>query len=167
MIYTDNYHSPLGEILLAANKSGLVGLWMDTQRGQCAKIIGNDFTQADTMILKRAKAWLDRYFAGFAPSPDELPLCLTGSPFAMRVWQLLLKIPYGQTSTYGNIAKQIAKERGITRMSAQAVGNAVGNNPISIIIPCHRVIGANGDLTGYTGGLDKKIFLLRLEGHPY
>lgn len=165
MIYTCKYQSPLGEILLAANDDALVGLWIDTQIQKSAKIIGERYIDMETTILTKVKAWLDRYFAGKAPSPQELTLKPMGTPFAERVWQLLLEIPYGKTTTYGEIAKQIAAEREISQMSAQAVGNAVGSNPISIIIPCHRVIGASGNLVGYTGGLEKKIFLLKLEGH--
>lgn len=165
MIYTCKYQSPLGEILLAANDDALSACGYDTQIQKSAKIIGERYIDMETTILTKVKAWLDRYFAGKAPSPQELALKPMGTPFAERVWQLLLEIPYGKTTTYGEIAKQIATEREISQMSAQAVGNAVGSNPISIIIPCHRVIGASGNLVGYTGGLEKKIFLLKLEGH--
>ena len=161
MVSIQQYQSPLGGILLAANEVGLVGLWFEGQKyfantlpvGHCAQT---------TPILAEAKRWLDIYFAG--KEPDFTPLLhLVGSDFRQAVWNILLSIPYGRTMTYGQIAKQLAKNTGIDKMSAQAVGGAVGHNPISIIVPCHRVVGASGSLTGYAGGLDKKIALLELE----
>lgn len=119
-------------------------------------------TEQDTPALSAARRWLDIYFSG--KEPDLLPpLCPVGSAFRQAVWQILLQIPYGQTTTYGEIARQLAEEQGLPRMSAQAVGGAVGHNAISVIIPCHRVVGTNGSLTGYAGGIDKKIRLLELE----
>lgn len=114
-------------------------------------------------VLIKTKKWLDKYFNYEKPKTDELPLAPIGSEFRQRVWKILCEIPYGEVTTYGDIAKRLIKDTGKTSISAQAVGNAVGHNPISIIIPCHRVIGANGNLTGYAGGLDKKIQLLKIE----
>ena len=161
MTYTQHYNSPLGDILLAADKTGLTGLWLDG-----AKYFADNLPEAhpeqETPILLEAKRWLDLYFAG--NKPDFMPpLHPIGSAFRQAVWNILLQIPYGQTMTYGEIARQLAKKRGVSRMSAQAVGGAVGHNKISILIPCHRVVGTNGSLTGYAGGLDKKIKLLELE----
>lgn len=147
--------SPLGDITLAGEGENLLGSWFEGQThfgGNCGEMI-----PAELPVFDRAEAWLSRYFRGEAPSPAELPLAPDGSDFQKAVWRLLLHIPYGQTTTYGALAKQLGCR------SAQAVGSAVGRNPISIIIPCHRVLGANGSLTGYAGGLDKKIFLLELE----
>lgn len=115
-------------------------------------------------VLAAAKRWLDRYFAGEEPLPAELPLAPVGSPFRQAVWKLLCGIPYGETTTYGAIAKKLAPMLGRETMSAQAVGGAVAHNPISVIIPCHRVLGSDGSLTGYAGGIDKKIWLLKKEG---
>lgn len=115
-------------------------------------------------VLRRARDWLDRYFAGEIMLPGELPLAPAGSAFRQAVWEYLCEIPYGEVTTYGEIARKMAARLGRASMSAQAVGGAVGHNPISIIIPCHRVVGANGNLTGYAGGIDRKIQLLKLEG---
>ncbi len=115
-------------------------------------------------VLNKVKAWLDDYFAGLKPPVSSLPLAPIGGEFRQRVWKILLEIPYGGLRTYGGIAKEIAAEMGRSSMSSQAVGNAVGHNPISIIIPCHRVVGSNGSLTGYAGGIEKKLMLLRHEG---
>ena len=167
-IFTQHYTSPLGGILLAADECGLTGLWFDGQ-----KYFGGHLpaahTERQTPILAQTKRWLDLYFAG--KKPDFLPLLHPdGSAFRQAVWALLLQIPYGQTTTYGALAKQLAAKLGRPRMSAQAVGGAVGHNPISIIVPCHRVVGSGGSLTGYAGGIDKKRALLTLEGvdlHSY
>ena len=115
-------------------------------------------------IFARTRRWLDAYFAGRQPEVSALPIAPRGSAFAQSVWQLLLEIPYGQTVSYGEVAKRLAEQRGLSQLSAQAVGGAAGHNPISIIIPCHRVLGAKNQLTGYAGGLDVKTFLLKLEG---
>lgn len=166
MIYTCKYQSPLGEILLAANDDALIGLWIDTQIQKSAKIIGERYIDMETTILTKVKAWLDRYFAGKAAKPAGAGSKADGNSFCRKMYgSSCWRSPTARTTTYGEIAKQIATEREISQMSAQAVGNAVGSNPISIIIPCHRVIGASGNLVGYTGGLEKKIFLLKLEGH--
>lgn len=127
-----------------------------------AQTAGNGVAGA-SYVFDRAQEWLERYFAGKKPSPEELPLHPEGTVFRQMVWRELLHIPYGQVTTYGSLAKAVARKMGRETMSAQAVGQAVGHNPISIIIPCHRVVGANGSLTGYAGGLDRKIRLLELE----
>lgn len=158
MFYKTEYGSPLGRIGLVCEEGALVHLSLPGQRG-----FSGPAREEDHPILGRTKQWLDRYFAGQAPDPLELPLSPAGTPFRQVVWQLLLQIPYGQTTTYGALAKQAARELGRPRMSAQAVGQAVGANPISIVIPCHRVVGADGSMTGYAGGIPYKIALLKLE----
>ena len=161
MIYTSKYTSPLGGILLAADEVGLRGLWFDGQK-YFARDLPDERTERETPVLSEAKRWLDLYFGG--QEPDFLPpLHPVGTPFRQAVWEILLRIPYGKTVTYGEISKQLAEKRGLERMSAQAVGGAVGHNEISIIIPCHRVVGSNGSLTGYAGGINRKIKLLELE----
>lgn len=170
------YASPLGDMLLTADGKGLTGAWFvgqkyfatrscDAHEISLAEICdASENSRVDSaFILARAKQWLDQYFAGIEPI-EQVPLHLIGTDFQQEVWSILLSIPYGQTSTYGDIAKQIADKRGIARMSAQAVGGAVGHNPISIIVPCHRVLGSDGSLTGYAGGIERKISLLSLEG---
>ena len=161
MMYTAHYDSPLGGILLAADDAGLTGLWFESSR-YFADILDADQAERETPALAEAKRWLDVYFSGREPDFTP-PLHLIGSPFRQTVWELLLQIPYGQTTTYGTLAQQLAEKQGKTRMSAQAVGGAVGHNEISIIIPCHRVVGTNGSLTGYGGGIEKKVGLLQLE----
>ena len=161
MMYTLYYDSPLGGILLAADEIGLTGLWFEGQK-YFARTLDAVHQEQETSILAEAKRWLDVYFSGQEPD-FTLPLHPIGSPFRQEVWELLLKVPYGQTTTYGTLAKQLAEKHGLSRMSAQAVGGAVGHNEISIIIPCHRVIGTHGSLTGYAGGIDKKVKLLTLE----
>lgn len=161
MTYTQHYNSPLGGILLAADQTGLTGLWFDGAK-YFADNLPAEHTEQETPILLEAKRWLDLYFTG--KEPDFMPpLHPIGSSFQQAVWDILLQIPYGQTTTYGEIARQLAKKQGWARMSAQAVGGAVGHNGISLLIPCHRVVGTNGSLTGYAGGIDKKIKLLELE----
>lgn len=161
MIYTSKYTSPLGGVLLAADEVGLRGLWFDGQK-YFARDLPDERTERETPVLSEAKRWLDLYFGG--QEPDFLPpLHPVGTPFRQAVWEILLRIPYGKTVTYGEISKQLAEKMGLERMSAQAVGGAVGHNKISIIIPCHRVVGSNGSLTGYAGGIDRKIKLLELE----
>lgn len=161
MIYTSKYTSPLGGILLATDEVGLRGLWFDGQK-YFARDLPDERTERETPVLSEAKRWLDLYFGG--QEPDFLPpLHPVGTPFRQAVWEILLRIPYGKTVTYGEISKQLAEKMGLERMSAQAVGGAVGHNEISIIIPCHRVVGSNGSLTGYAGGINRKIKLLELE----
>ena len=161
MVYTCKYKSLIGDILLAADEIGLTGLWFEGQK-YFANTLPNDHIQQETEILTEAKRWLDVYFSGEEPNFTP-PLHPNGSTFRKAVWQILLEIPYGQTITYGEIARRIAVMKNTSHMSAQAVGGAVGHNEISIIIPCHRVVGTNGSLTGYAGGIDKKISLLKLE----
>ena len=161
MTYTMHYDSPLGEILLAADEEGMTGVWFEAQKYFAAKLPPEN-EEGTTPVLGDACRWLDVYFSG--REPDFTPkLHLIGSDFRQAVWALLLQIPYGQTTTYGALAKQLAAMHGLPRMSAQAVGGAVGHNEISLIIPCHRVVGTNGSLTGYAGGIDKKAKLLTLE----
>ena len=161
MQYTAKYASPLGEILLASDDEGLTGLWFDKEK-YYALHLDPEHTPKETPPIRQARAWLDLYFAG--KEPDFLPpIHMIGTPFQKEVWRILLQIPYGKTATYGDIAKRLAAQRGLARMSAQAVGGAVGHNEISIIIPCHRVVGKSGSLTGYAGGIDRKIYLLKLE----
>ena len=145
------YPSPVGTLYLTADEGGLTGIWMHPVKTE------------DCPILSQAKAWLDGYFSG-DPAEVTFPLNPQGTPFQKQVWEILLAIPYGETTTYGAIAREIAQRTGKEKMSAQAVGQAVGANPIAIAIPCHRVVGAKGKLTGYAGGLDKKEWLLRHEG---
>lgn len=161
MQYTTHYHSPLGDILLAADDTGLTGLWFEGQK-YYALYLDAEHKEKEIPLFKDVKRWLDIYFSGNEPD-FKLPLHFTGTDFQNEVWEILYSIPYGKTMTYGEIAKQLAKKRGIKQMSAQAVGGAVGHNEISIIVPCHRVVGSNGSLTGYAGGIDKKIKLLELE----
>ena len=161
MVYTCHYESPLGGILLAADEVGLTGLWFDGQK-YFARDLPAEHTERNTPLLLKAGRWLDIYFTG--REPDFMPpLHPVGSAFRQSVWEILLQIPYGQTMTYGEIARQLTEQKGGARVSAQAVGGAVGHNEISIIIPCHRVVGTGGSLTGYAGGIDKKIKLLELE----
>lgn len=164
MYYKSYFDSPIGRLMVASDEESLVGVWMDGQ-----KYFGNTVTEEitekdDQPILVSAKKWLNHYFAGEKPEIEELSLSPKGSLFRQEVWAILKEIPYGQTITYGDIAQKMAKKQGLKHMSGQAVGGAVGHNPLSIIIPCHRVVGANGSITGYAGGCDKKIKLLQLEG---
>ena len=188
------YDSPIGSIVMAGDGESLTGLWFVGQKyfgstlpggGECTwthersvegtpKVCGGNLTEVRECIgentqlpvFQTTKRWLDLYFQG--KIPDFMPaLRLEGTPFRKAVWEILLSIPYGQTMTYGEIASKLAEQRGLPRMSAQAVGNAVGHNPISIIVPCHRVVGSDGSLTGYAGGVEKKAALLALEGADY
>ena len=161
MIFIQHYDSPLGAILLAADETGLTGLWFDGQKF-FARDLPAERMEQNTPALSEVKRWLDIYFTG--KEPDFMPpLHPIGSAFRRSVWDILLRIPYGQTTTYGEIARQLAEKQGRPRIAAQAVGGAVGHNKISIIIPCHRVVGTNGSLTGYAGGIDKKVKLLEWE----
>lgn len=164
MYYTTTYQSPVGMLTLAGHDDKLAGLWMAGQK-YFGKSIPETMTERnDVPVFTIAKKWLDRYFAGAKPAIAELPLAPLGSEFRREVWRILCEIPYGEIITYGDIAKKMAAKMGKKSMSSQAVGGAVGHNPISIIIPCHRVVGAGGSLTGYAGGIDTKIKLLELEG---
>lgn len=161
MQYTSYYPSPLGRLFLSAKEDGLTGAWFEGQK-YFARNLSEETEEKEIPLFKDVKKWLSIYFSGKEPG-FTLPLHLTGSDFQKEVWEILRSIPYGKIMTYGEIAKQIAAGKGISRMSAQAVGGAVGHNKISVIVPCHRVVGANGNLTGYAGGIDKKIKLLTLE----
>lgn len=161
MLYTSHYASPLGEMTLVSDGTALVGLYFDGQK-YAAEGLDATHTQKNLPIFKEVRRWLDVYFSG--RKPDFMPvLAPHGTAFQQSVWEILRTIPYGQTVTYGAIARRIEQNTGC-RMSAQAVGGAVGRNPISILIPCHRVVGTNGSLTGYAGGIDKKERLLQWEG---
>ena len=166
MCYWSLYPSSVGEITIACDKKGenLIGLWIKGQKYHANLCLKNAKENNDLYLIDKIKDWLNRYFEGDMPSINELQLAPDGSEFRQGVWKILCNIPYGEVITYGSIADRIAKDRNIARMSAQAVGGAVGHNPISIIIPCHRVIGANGNLTGYAGGIDIKKALLEHEG---
>lgn len=159
-MYVYKYNSPLGKITAVSNGEALTGLWLDGQLYADTKLCG--YEEKALPVFDETKRWLDIYFSGREPDFTP-PLLLETTPFRKEVCKIMLDIPYGKTVTYGEIADIIAKQKGIYRMSAQAVGGAVGHNPISVIIPCHRVVGANGNLTGYAGGIDKKIKLLELE----
>ncbi len=152
----------MGEILLAADEIGLTGLWFEGEKFY-ADSLDPEHEERNVPVFDVVKKWLDIYFSGH--EPDFMPpVHMIGSEFRQQVWKLLREIPYGETITYGGLAKRLARERGLERMSAQAVGGAVGHNEISIIVPCHRVVGSDGSLTGYAGGIDKKKRLLILEG---
>ena len=160
--YTAHYRSPLGGITLASDGEALVGLWFDGQK-YFADVLDNHHEEmGDLPVFDETRRWLDIYFSGRAPEFTPR-LCMRASDFRKRVWEIMLTIPFGHTMTYGDIARLIACERGIPTMGAQAVGGAVGHNSISLIIPCHRVVGAGGSLTGYAGGVDKKRRLLQME----
>lgn len=164
MYYSTAYSSPVGTITLACDGDNLVGAWIEGQKYYGESIPGEMAEKSDVPVLDAAKRWLDRYFAGEKPDIYELSLRPMGSEFRQEVWSILCEIPYGQVITYGYIAKKLAVKLDKKSMSGQAVGGAVGHNPISVIIPCHRVVGANGSLTGYAGGIGTKIKLLELEG---
>ena len=163
MNYFSTYDSPLGELVLAANDGALTGLWMAGQRFFASGLPSNSIKGTND-VLKEAECWLDSYFAGERIELGDIPIQMQGTPFQKEVFELIAQIPYGCFVTYGDLASDIAHKRGITKMSAQAIGGAVGHNPISIIVPCHRVLAAGGKLGGYGGGLENKRFLLRLEG---
>ena len=162
MIYTTHYKSPIGDILLASQNNKLIGLWIEGQKYYLSNL-KDEIKEEEKEILIKTKAWLDRYFKGEKPSINELDLDPLGSDFRKNVWKILCEIPYGEVITYKDIADTIAKQKNLKKMSSQAVGGAVSHNPISIIIPCHRVVGSNGSLTGYAGGIDKKVYLLKHE----
>ncbi len=164
MYYSTTYQSPMGTITLACEGNNLIGLWLDSQKYHGSKILEKATEKNDLQAFHSTKKWLDKYFTGKKPDISELPLAPIGGEFRQDIWKILCEIPYGKVITYNDIAKKMAKKRSKERMSCQAVGGAVGHNPISIIIPCHRVVGSNGSLTGYAGGIDKKIKLLELEG---
>lgn len=163
MVLTSSYDSPLGTILLASDGQALTGLWFEGEKYFPKKIGNREPPDFEAPIFRAAANWLDRYFAGDRPDISLLLLDAEGSEFRKIVWRILCDIPYGQTVTYGEVAKLAAELMGKESMSSQAVGGAVGHNPLSIVIPCHRVVGANRSLTGYGGGLDRKLWLLNHE----
>ncbi len=166
MYYSTIYQSPIGAITLACDGNGenLVGLWTEGQKYHGDTIPEAMVEKNNMPLFDQAKKWLDRYFAGEKPAISELPLAPIGGEFRQGVWNILREIPYGEVMTYGGIAKKMAEKMGKKTMSSQAVGGAVGHNPISIIVPCHRVVGSNGSLTGFSGGVAMKMKLLELEG---
>ena len=159
-----SYPSPVGKLTLAARDGALIGLWIEGQKYFGNGLSGERRENSSEPVLDAAKDWLSRYFAGEKPSPDELPLCPMGSSFRQGVWELPRQIPYGELATYGSLARQMAEKMHRPGLAGQAIGGAVGHNPISIIIPCHRVVGSDGSLTGYAGGLEAKVKLLQNEG---
>jgi methylated-DNA-[protein]-cysteine S-methyltransferase len=164
MYYSTTYPSPVGLLTLACDGNNLVGLWLEGQKYHGGSI-PEAMTEKDGLpAFEKTKKWLDRYFNAEKPAVSELPLAPIGGEFRQGVWGILREIPYGEVTTYGDIAKKMALKMNKDRMSSRAVGGAVGHNPISIIIPCHRVVGSNGSLTGYAGGISIKKRLLALEG---
>lgn len=164
MVYTTHYSSPLGAIMLASDGENIIGLWLEGQKYFAATVKEEMSEKEDLPVFIAAKNWLSRYFSGERPAVSELPLAPGGGEFRRTVWNILCRIPYGEVTTYGEIAKEIADRMKKESMSSQAIGGAVSHNPISIMIPCHRVVGANGSLTGYAGGIGKKLRLLEHEG---
>lgn len=167
----NTYDSIVGKLTMASDGTSLVGLWMEGQKyfGNCPKPTGHVWENTflcrhSDDVFRLVRQWLDDYFSGKKPDIADLPLNPGGSEFRQRVWKTLCGIPYGKTMTYGEIAAKLARETGQSNVSARAVGGAVGHNPIAILIPCHRVVGESGHLTGYAGGLENKIRLLQLEG---
>ena len=161
MEYVYRYNSPIGEMTLASDGKSIIGLWFDGQK-YFGSVLSEEHEEESLSVFDAAANWLDIYFGGKEPDFTP-PLSVKGTPFYKEVWEILLDIPYGCTMTYGEIAGILAQKRGIVKMSARAVGNAVAHNPVSVIIPCHRVIGNHGKITGYAGGTDKKIYLLSME----
>lgn len=162
MEYISEYSSPIGDILLASDEKAVTGLWFKEQK-YFAATLDKENGHGEPLVLKEAKIWLDGYFAG-EHVDMTVPLAPKGSTFRQEVWKILMEIPYGEVAAYGEIARRMAERMGRASMSAQAVGGAVGHNPVSILIPCHRVLGTDGSLTGYAAGTDKKKWLLELEG---
>lgn len=161
MDYIHHYCSPLGSITEASDGTNLTGLWFDGQKYYAASIAENHSVK-NLLVFDMTDRWLNQYFSGEIPCFTP-PIRLKGTDFQMLVWEILLTIPYGQTKTYSEISMLVAKSKGLSHMSAQAVGGAVSHNAVSLIVPCHRVIGANGSLTGYAGGLERKSWLLQME----
>ena len=163
MDFIHHYRSPLGGITIASDGNALTGLWFDGQK-YFGSTLSSEYEERPLPVFDQTESWLDLYFSGRDPGFTP-PLCLRGTPFRRAVWEILLTIPFGHTVTYGEIAARLADRMGLPQMSARAVGGAVGRNPVSLIIPCHRVIGSDGSLTGYAGGPEKKLRLLEIE-HP-
>ncbi len=164
MIYKTYYDSPIGKLMIVGDSNNIIGTWVEGQKYFGGNLSENISQEDGIPVFIKTKLWFDRYFSGEIVSPKELYLAPFGSHFRHVVWNTLLEIPYGEITTYGAIAKKVAKILNKDSISAQAIGGAIGHNPLLIIIPCHRVIGANGNLTGYAGGIDKKLQLLKLEG---
>lgn len=164
MFYFTEYTSPVGLLTIACNDHSICGLWLEGQKYFSGALPEIPTRNDNAAVLRHACLWLDEYFTGKNPPISQLPLNPAGSKFRQAVWQCLCAVPYGQITTYGKIADKVADMLDKTAMSPQAVGGAVGHNPISIIIPCHRVVGANANLTGYAGGIEKKLWLLNHEG---
>lgn len=156
------FNSPSGPLWLTAEGGALTGCWFVKGRFSPG-LPGQPPRQTDDPVLARAQSWLTVYFSGRDPGPTP-PLAAKGTAFQQEVWRRLALVPLGASTSYGTLARELAEEKGIPKMSARAVGGAVGRNPISIFLPCHRVLGADGRLTGYGGGLENKIYLLQLEG---
>jgi len=166
MYYFTTYHSPIGEIYIVSDETHLVGAWLEGQKYFQGNLKEQPQMKENLPVLEKAKQWFADYFAGKRPDSASLPLKPQGSEFRQTVWKILCEIPYGETTTYGSIAGKVVERMGREKMSAQAIGGAVGHNPLSIIIPCHRVVGTDGSLTGYAGGIDLKMKLLHHEGVP-
>lgn len=166
MFYSTECPSPIGKLTLVCDGEGrdLVGVWLEGQKYFMDALPERPCRKEEAPILLRTKKWLERYFAGERPEIAELSLAPMGGEFRQAVWDILKTIPYGEVTTYGEIGKRLSAGRGLEKMSARAVGGAVGHNPISIIIPCHRVVGSDGAVTGYAGGAEKKLWLLKHEG---
>ena len=162
MEYIHNYQSPLGPMIMASDGEFLIGLWFERQK-HFADCLLDEYEEKLLPVFEQTEEWLDIYFSGKEPAFSP-PLKMKTTEFRKAVWSIMLSIPYGKTMTYGEIADKIARQKNIPKMSAQAVGGAVGHNCIALIIPCHRVVGTNGKLTGYAAGIDKKLKLLQLEG---
>lgn len=163
MYYSTTHQSPIGALTIASDGEHIIGLWIENQKYYGEHISDKIVVNDSLPIFASAKNWLNRYFAGQKPLPSELPLAPMGNEFRLLVWNELCRIPYGEVTTYGAIAQRVAQIQHKTTFSAQAVGGAVGHNPISIIIPCHRVVGASGSLTGFAAGIETKKMLLELE----
>ena len=161
-MYKTYYASPIGQILILTDANALLELWLENQKYFGAGYDLEQAQQGETEVSRRVFAWLDAYFKGENPATDEIPLAPQVTEFRSKVLTVLQKIPYGQTATYSDILRELQAEYGKIG-SARAVGGAIGHNPISLLIPCHRIVGSDGKLTGYAGGLDKKAFLLKLE----
>ena len=164
MYYSTTYPSPVGLLTLASDGTTLIGVWIENQKYHGTTIYKNLKKSDDLLIFKQTKKWLINYFSGKKPAIHELNIQFIGTDFQKTVWEILCQIPYSKVTTYGEIAKKVAVKRGLMTMSSQAIGGAVGHNPLSIIVPCHRVIGSTGSLTGYAGGIPTKIKLLNIEG---
>lgn len=162
--YQAEYDSPVGRLTLASDGTAVCGLWLEGQKYHGATIPAALESNPDAQPFDALRSWLDAYFSGDRPRIADVPLAPLGSEFQRLVWRLLTKIPYGEVTTYGALADQVARERGGRRTAPLAIGGAVGHNPVSILIPCHRVVGADGSLTGYAGGLARKTWLLEHEG---